>query len=61
MTRLFTMIGLFLCAAVIASCAIGMDHSYASTQGEQDAKVILQGMHSAPLHPGDAPVDISEE
>lgn len=61
MTRLVATASLMLCLAAMTSCAIGIDRVFLPDQGEQDARIILQGMRTAPLREGDAPVDIQPE
>ncbi len=57
--RLISFTALFLCLAIAASCTVS--RFVMADRGEQDAKVILQGMKSARLRPGDAPVTIAPE
>jgi len=61
MTRLVLIAASLLCLAAIASCAIGVDRVFAPNLADQDARIILQGMKSVPLRPGDAPVNIAPE
>lgn len=61
MPRLFAVAALLLCLAIAASCTMAMNRFVMANRGEQDAKIILQGMKQVPLRPGDQPVTIQPE
>ena len=61
MSRLVAVAALLMTLAALASCAIGIDRVFLPDQGEKDARIILQGMRSAPLRDGDSPVDIQPQ
>lgn len=61
MTRLAALGALALSLGAVASCTIEFDRVLLPGRANQDARIILQGMKSAPLRPGDKPVDITPE
>jgi len=61
MTRVIGFGAVLLLVAAVTSCAIGFNQVFIADKGEDDARIILQGMKNAPLRPGDAPVDIQAE
>jgi hypothetical protein len=61
MTRLVAWTMMLLSLAAMASCALGVRDVFMPEKAERDARIILQGMRSVPLRPGDTPVDINPE